>query len=692
MRTSRPLFLLGALSAFAGSAIAAVDTSQWKCKSCPFEKTGIAGAVDVGAGYVSDDSAKFGDYTGLGEKGPFLVAGGAARYRGEGGVYGSVTAADLGLDVRSLAAEVGQEGRYAVRFGYAEIPHRLSDSAMTPFLGTGGSTLTLPGGYPAASTAAMPLATTLQNVDIGFKRTRYDLGASALNGENWSYRVDLRRDVRDGTQRTSGSFYTNGTHLVKPVDQVTDQLELSTSYTSRVWQATLAYHASLYRSGPEALTWTNAFTSAPIGNTSGQLAQAPSNQFHQIVASAGYEISPTLRASAEIAFGRMTQDAAYLPATTNTGLVVVPALPAQSLQGRADTLNASLRLSAALNEQLRLNASYTHDERDNQTPIATYPSVATDMFVGVARSNQAYSFTQDKFRLSADYRGPGSMKSSVGADHDTRKRPGQEAETTREATLWGRVGFQPDEKVTLAVKGAHAQRNASDYVTVAAIVPPENPLLRKYNMADRTRDTVGLRAELAATENLSIGLGGDVAYDDYSNSTIGLLDGRTASFGGDVSVVLSDATQLNFYAQAERIRSRQAGSEVFAQPDWKGKNEDAVDLVGVGLKHFALGGKLEVGADLVFSRSRSDVTVETAATNPGFPQANTSLDMFKLRATYRLSGNMSLTGSYWYERYTAADWMYDGVLPSTMSNLLAFGEQPPHYTVNVVQLALRYRF
>jgi hypothetical protein len=36
--------------------------------------------------------------------------------------------------------------------------------------------------------------------------------------------------------------------------------------------------------------------------------------------------------------------------------------------------------------------------------------------------------------------------------------------------------------------------------------------------------------------------------------------------------------------------------------------------------------------------------------------------------------------------------MVEGVLPATIPNLLAFGEQPPHYTVNVVQVALRYRF
>ncbi len=162
MKIYSSLFLLGALGALsvaASSAVAAVDTSQWKCETCPFEKAGTSATLEVGAGAVSDDSAKFGDYTGLNKKGGFLVLGGAARYRGEGGLYGSLTAADLGLDARSLAAEVGKEGLYTLRLGYAEIPRYLSDDARSPFLGVGGSVLTLPGGFPQSTTGAMPLAT-----------------------------------------------------------------------------------------------------------------------------------------------------------------------------------------------------------------------------------------------------------------------------------------------------------------------------------------------------------------------------------------------------------------------------------------------------------------------------------------------------------------------------------------------------
>ncbi len=183
MRIFSPLFLLGALgalSAGATSALAAADTSQWKCESCPFEKAGASGTLDLGVGAVSDDSAKFGDYTGLDKKGAFAVVGGAMRYRNEVGLFGSVTASDLGLDARTLAAEVGQEGLYSLRLRYAEIPRHLSDSAATPFLGNGSNLLTLPAGFPAVNTAAMPLGTTLQPVELGFDRTRVDAGLSWL--------------------------------------------------------------------------------------------------------------------------------------------------------------------------------------------------------------------------------------------------------------------------------------------------------------------------------------------------------------------------------------------------------------------------------------------------------------------------------------------------------------------------------
>jgi MtrB/PioB family decaheme-associated outer membrane protein len=694
--SSCSLLVLAALGALSpGASHAAVDTSQWKCELCPFEKEGRSATLEAGVGAVSDASPRFGEFTGLQRKGAFAVLGGQLRYRGTDGVYGSLTASDLGLDVRALQFDGGREGLYTLRLGYAEIPRHQADGASTPFLGVGGTQLTLPGGYPAVDTAAMPLAGTLRPVDIESKRSRFDASIDWIAPEPWSTRLSVRRDVRDGTLRSSGSFFSSASQLAAPLDQVTDQLEASLSWTGPRLQATLAYQVSLFRNNADSLTWANPFTPVVPGSTAGQLALAPDNTFQQVVASGGYQVTPWLRASGEIAAGQITQDVAFLAPTLNTSLAAtLPALPAASLGGRVDTFDASVRLTATPAAAWRINGSYARDVRDNRTPSAAYPAVSTDMFFDplLVRTNQPFSFTQDRFKLDASYRGAGRVRGSLGVDEDDRERTRQEVARTRETTVWGRAQVQALDELALALKLAHARRDASTYGVAAWIDPPENPLLRKFYLADRRRDSAALRADAALGEGVSVGLSADYAKDDYNHSTIGLLDGRSASLGGDFSAVVSDQTSVHGYVQSERARSRQAGSQVFAQPDWTARNRDVVDVVGFGLRHQALKGRLELGFDAVRSRGRNDVSVDAGAASPPFPTARTIIDSVRLRAVYRLQDNVSIVGTWWHERFQAQDWHLDGVLPGAVSNLLAFGEQPANFRIDVLQLAVRYRF
>ncbi|MGZ5204796.1 MAG: MtrB/PioB family decaheme-associated outer membrane protein [Caldimonas sp.] len=695
MRIYSSLHLLGALGVLtaASTLAAAADPSQWKCESCPYPK-GVSGSVDLGLGYVSEASDKFGDYTGLQRRGAHLVLGGAVSRRGDDGYYADLSAADLGIDSRRLLGQSGREGLYSLQLGYSEIPRHLSNGAATPFLGNGSDVLTLPSGFPAASTAAMPLSSTLQPIDLGYRYKRFDLGASWIGWQDFSYRVSVRHDVRDGTKPTSGSFFNTASQLASPVNQVTDQVEVSASYATRRIQATLGYQASMFRNDHEALTWSNPFVPVVPGSSIGQLALAPDNQFHQVTGSAGYDITPTIRVSGDFAAGRMTQDAAYLAPTLNAALApTVPALPVQSLSGRADTFSGSVKITAAPWEGIRLNASYARDRRDNKTPIQSYPSVATDMFLEpLARSNTPFGFTQDRYKIGGDYRGPGSMRWSVGAEQDNRERSYQEVVNTRETTLWGRVGMQARDDLSVSLKLAHSGRNNSAYGTSVWFGYPENPLLRKFYLADRERDSAAARAEYAYSEKVSLSRSADYANDDYNHSLVGLNSARSLSIGADLSVAISERTQVHAFAQGERIRSRQTGSQAFAGPDWTGRNKDSFDVLGVSVKHAAIVDKLDIGADLTISRSRSDVAVEDGSASAPFPAATAKVDSLKLYATYKLKDNLSLTGSYWYERYDSQDWRLDGIAPATIGNLLTFGAQPPNYSVNVLRVAMRYRF
>ncbi|GAA5174108.1 MtrB/PioB family decaheme-associated outer membrane protein [Niveibacterium umoris] len=695
MKTFSPLFLLcalGALSVVSGTAVAG-DPSQWKCESCPFEKAATTAAIDAGVGYVSEDSKKFGDYTGLDQKGAYAVINGSAEYRDDNGRFGSVTATDLGIDVRSIKAEGGQAGVYSVRFGYDELPHYLTGSAKTPFIGNGSGTQTLPAGFPIATSASMP-AGALQAVDIGFKRSTIDLGGTWFAGENWTSKISVRHDTKDGTKRSSGSFFSSASQLVAPVDQTTDQIEVSTSYTGTKWQGTVGYYGSIFRNSDASLTWANPFNPVVAGATSGQLALAPDNQFHQFFANGTYTILPQLHASGDIAWGRMTQDASLLSPTTNAAiLATLPAMPANSLNGEVNTYNSSVRLAYDISDKFRISGSYAHNGHDNRTPSLAWPVVATDMFVDTTvRKNQPFSFKQDLYKASADYRGLDWLKASIGFQEDDRMRTLQDTVYTREGSLWGRFVFQMKEYASLAVKLAHGERKNSGYGSATWVSPAENPYMRKYNLADRWRDSSSVRADITAIEGITIGLFGDYSMDDYRHSSVGLTEGKSTSYGGDVSAALGENTRIQFFAQSERVRSTQAGSSTATFANWTAYNEDVSDVFGVGLKQTAISGALELGANWAYAKTHSDVALSGVGTDAGFPAATTEQDTVKLYANYRIRENMWINGSYWYEHFRSSDWHNDGVTPTSVPNLVAFGEESPSYHVNVVSVSLRYRF
>jgi predicted porin len=92
------------------------------------------------------------------------------------------------------------------------------------------------------------------------------------------------------------------------VDYETDQVDVTASYTRKKWQAKIAYYGSLFRNNKESLKWQNPYTPTVAGADTGQLALAPDNQFHQIVASGGYQLADRTRVIGDVAIGRMKQN------------------------------------------------------------------------------------------------------------------------------------------------------------------------------------------------------------------------------------------------------------------------------------------------------------------------------------------------------------------------------------------------
>ena len=90
------------------------------------------------------------------------------------------------------------------------------------------------------------LDTSLQDADLETKRKRLGIGVIINPARKWETAVKVQHEVKDGQKATAGSFYFNAAQLAEPVDYVTDQVEVSATYTTRKWQSRLAYYGSFF--------------------------------------------------------------------------------------------------------------------------------------------------------------------------------------------------------------------------------------------------------------------------------------------------------------------------------------------------------------------------------------------------------------------------------------------------------------
>ncbi|MGD8639481.1 MAG: MtrB/PioB family decaheme-associated outer membrane protein [Gammaproteobacteria bacterium] len=689
--------LLSLLTIAAGSVVFAaderqsVDRSEWRCQYCAFEQ-GTKTRVEAGLGYVSEDSFKFGEYTGLHEQGGFLIGNLTSRYRNsENALYWDITGTDLGLDSRMISLEGGKQGRYALWLSYDELPQYLSNSAHTPYTGSGGNRLTLPsdwvfGGTTGGMTA---LDADLSNVELQTKRTRWDIGAKYIPRPQWQTKINYRRETQEGKRLIAGSFYFNATEFAQPVDYTTDLIDIEAAYSTRFWQATLGYHGSTFKNEHDALTWQNPFSPIVVGATQGQLSLPPDNQFHQARASFAMRLSESSRFMADLAVGRLTQDEDFLSATANSSISGV-SLPVNSLDGQVDTVNANVQWNSRLSDKLDLGATYRYSDRSNETPRNTYTWVTTDANIATPRTNLPYSYTRDTFKINTGYRLKEQVKLAAGYDYQQFERTYQEVEENEEQTLWASIIARSMENISVTMRLARSERDKDGYEIIPGVDSPENPLMRKYNMADRDRNSLGLRMDVFVSNRSSLGLTLDLAHDTFPDSDLGLTSSRQSIWGLDYSTQLTTTTTANLFISFEKMSTGVSGSQLYSTPDWFATTNDRFNTAGMGINKILLNEKLDIGVDYVITHSLGEISYEQSGSPSQLPDFFATLYSIKLYGNYRLSEKMIVKGTYWYEAYSSDDWAYDNVDEDTIPNFLSMGQETPSYNVNVMMISLRY--
>ncbi len=212
--------------------------------------------LSVGVGYVNDDGARFGQYTGMNQSGGYgLLDADIAKRDDATGTWLKLTGRNLGLENRELKLEHNRQGNWGYYLDFSQTPRYEPYTANTAVTGIGSANLTI----PTAPTAAAPVQLTTQRKSVGLGLNKWMVGG-------FDVQVNFRNEKKDG-ERLFARGTTGGTgnfeFAPEPIHSTTRQIEATLGYTGERLQLSGGYYGTMYDNKNTALNFTGGLPHFP---------------------------------------------------------------------------------------------------------------------------------------------------------------------------------------------------------------------------------------------------------------------------------------------------------------------------------------------------------------------------------------------------------------------------------------------
>jgi MtrB/PioB family decaheme-associated outer membrane protein len=694
--------------------------------------------VDIGIGNTGPSSFRLGEYNGLYESGNFLrgsiSAGEQSPYTDRSGKYWSMAVRNLGLDTLGLQFEKGARGTWKWKAGYQGMAHyRFDNPVLTPFRGSGSSLQNLPTNWIAASSTNgfASLQQDLQPVSIQTDREHLQTSIQWRLNPAWTLDSEFQQQRKTGNDTLGAIFGSSGGNprgavLAAPIDYVTNNYGLSMSWQQQNRSLVLAYRGSVFNNAGNSLRWQNPFDNSqwPSGagysdGAYGQMALAPDNSSDTFSLSGVFAFAGGSRFSGSLSVGRMQQDELFLP--YSSVFQAATPLPATSLQGLVRTVNGSLNFSTRLSPRLSLRSRYTLDIRDNDTRRQIFQRIPGDAaaqgeLISInARLNRPYSHVKQLFSADTSLRLGGGKQLQIEYELGQKNRDMVDVDEVREQTVGLNLGFPFLSAGKGKVAVTQSRRSGSDYQPNAGFLNGHNPdfistlngndlyendpLLRRFHLADRNRRQVAVNFNTVLNSTLSFNADSKFTRDDFPDSQIGLQASDTWYLNVMLSWAPGGNLDFHAYQNWQAWNNRQAGYErnnrtpFFPAADRLGTNNwwmqtrDRVESSGIGLNWQSADRRLSVKADA----SLSDANTKTRPYSTGIsyaplPDFSTRFASLTLNGEYALNSGRKLGLRYRYDDYQSNDFALDNVAVDTLGNVLLLGNASPFYSGAIVEL------
>lgn len=583
-----------------------------------------------------------------------------------------------------------------------------------------------------------PALNTANIFDVELRRDRGSLDLQILPQARVDTHITYFQENREGTRGAGTSFgFGNVVETPEPVEYRTRETGLNAEYPIRNGLVRGMVRVNEFSNALTSYTFDNPFRvadstdpsayqapgSASInGPAFGRISLPPDNRAVSAAAGLMYKLPLNTRVTADVGFGRWTQNERFIPYATNTAIREAFAgpggtptpLPAASLDGEIDTATLNLQVTSKPLRNTTLLARYRSYDMNNDTSRITIP--------GYARFDASW---QPTARISVPYSW-GSSRAELVASYDLRlasveagfrqERVDRTFRETRETTdnIWHvAADVRPASWMLARVSFEAGRRRFDEYdfergedasFVVHPAAPLNLPALRRFDQANRNSDRVIVMFQLTPLETLTFSVNGTRYFEDYDDhSDYGLLRWRTSSLSAEADYSPGDRWSAYLFASVDEVhgfqRGRQSGGTISVNPldDWTANNTDEAGTLGGGMTFVVIADRVDLNVSGRYQKvdGFADLFSPPGGTPDvafSIPQVDdTRIVTVSAEVDYRFVETWEVALGGWLERYRIRDAQTSGSQPY-MPGGFFLAENNGDYHGNAVYVRATYRF
>ena len=659
---------------------------------------------------VSGDPARFQRYADM-RDGILFTNIRFAQEESSGNWQLRLAADNVGWRDQRFSADYERPGQFVLAGRWDQIPQFYSVDTSTPYTSSGGDLVlddATQGRIQAVQanlSAYLPLATRF---DLRERRDVGNVSFTATPTPQLDVKASFTSNRHVGELPWGASFgFSNDVEVALPYDSRASDLSLGAEWTNGRNMLRVGYDGSWFENLDPVLVWDSPLrlTDASGAPGRGRMTLWPSNSA-QTVSAGGYtKLARKTQLTGFVSLGFWNNDEPLQPFTINAALPQI-ALPRSTTEAQANVFSTNLNLVSRPATDWRFSARLRRYDYTNETPQAAITQfVSYDSSVSTSHTGGPHLYAHDRTTLEADATWSGLPPLAVTAGY-TRNNGGYDHrifESTGEDVFRLTADAVGSQWVTFRAQYEVADRSGSGLDEASLVQIGEQPAMRHYDIADRTRNRFTGQVDVVPNDVWVFSASAGVGKDEYDDSYFGLQEStfRQFSLAADFQTAngLGAGVSYNFerYSGFQQSRSASTGQENDPLRDWTADSRERVHYFSIYATPPRIGANTE--ARLSYDYSHAEGSYLYAVTPGGplpqpsqLPNVFNKLQQLHVDVRHRLSNRLAATVSYLYEPFRVYDFAFDRTVINSIvqpsSLVLGYVYRP--YTAHSAVVGLKY--